>query len=131
MKILKKVLIGLGVIIALIILLGVAVFFRARQMVKHIQSVKIEAVDLSAIGDGVYFGEFGDFLVDVKLNVTVKDHQITKIEMVEQRSGKGYEALEMIDRILEAQSLKVDMVTGATGSSRSIMIAVQNALREK
>jgi uncharacterized protein with FMN-binding domain len=100
-------------------------------MVKHIQSVEITTVDLSKIDDGVYFGEFGDFLVDVKLNVTVCEHQITKIDIIEQRTGGGYEALETIDRIIEAQSPKVDVVTGATGGSMTIMIAVQNALQGK
>jgi uncharacterized protein with FMN-binding domain len=128
MKIWKKILLVLGIFLVLIIAFGVAFFFRARQMVKHIESIAIMDIDLAQIDDGVYPGEFDDFLVAVKLNVTVKEHQITKIEMVEQRAGKGYEALETIDRIIDAQSPKVDMVTGATGSSRSIMIAVQDAL---
>ncbi|MGB7055012.1 MAG: FMN-binding protein [bacterium] len=51
--------------------------------------------------------------------------------MTEQRSGPGYEALETIDRIIGAQSPNVDVVSGATGSSKSIMIAVQNALTRK
>ncbi len=118
----------LGIFLVLIIAFGVAFFFRARQMVKHIESVKIRDVDLTQIADGVYTGEFGDFLVDVELEVTVKEHQIKKIDITKQRAGPGYEAIETIDRIIEAQSPKVDVVTGATGSSRSIMIAVQTAL---
>lgn len=46
-------------------------------MVKLIDGKIIEDVDLTQIEDGVYAGEFGDFLVDVKLEVTVQDHQIT------------------------------------------------------
>ncbi|UCF70143.1 MAG: FMN-binding protein [candidate division WOR-3 bacterium] len=129
MKISRKVFIGLGILLALIIVLGGALFFRTWLMAKHIQSIEIEDVDLSKIDDGVYPGVFADFLVAIKLNVTVKEHQITNIEIIEQRSGPGYEALETVDRILEAQSPKVEAVTGATGSSRTIMIAVQNALR--
>lgn len=128
MKIWKKILLVLGIFLILIIAFGVAFFFRAQQMVKRIESVQINDVDLTKIADGVYAGEFGDFLVDVKLEVTVKDHKIEKIEITKQRAGPGYEAVETIDRILDAQSPKVDVVTGATGSSRSIMIAVQSAL---
>jgi len=124
----KKILIVLGIFLILVIVFGVAFFFRARQMVQKIESVQLEDVDLTQINNGVYPGEFGDFLVDVKLEVTVKDHQITKIEIIKQRAGPGYEAIEAIDRIIEAQSPNVDVVTGATGSSRSIMIAVQKAL---
>lgn len=128
MKIWKKILIVLGIFLILIIAFGVAFFFRARQMVKRIESVEIMDVDLTQIANGVYTGEFGDFLVDVQLEVTVKDHKIEKIEIIKQRSGPGYEAIETVDRIIDAQSPKVDVVTGATGSSRSIMIAVQSAL---
>ena len=128
MKIWKKILIGFAIVVGLIIIFGVVFFFRARQMVNIIDSVVIEDVDLTQTEDGVYAGEFGEFLVDVKLEVTVKDHQITGIEIIEQRAGPGYEALETIDRIIEAQSPNVDVVSGATGSSKSIMIAVQKAL---
>jgi len=128
MKIWKKILIVLGIFLILIIAFGVAFFFRARQMVKRIESVEIMDVDLTQIANGVYTGEFGDFLVDVQLEVTVKDHKIEKIEIIKQRSGPGYEAIETVDRIIDAQLPKVDVVTGATGSSRSIMIAVQSAL---
>lgn len=128
MKIWKKILIGVAIVVGLIIIFGVVFFFRARQMVNIIDSVVIEDVDLTQTENGVYVGEFGEFLVDVKLEVTVKDHQITGIEIIEQRAGPGYEALETIDRIIEAQSPNVDVVSGATGSSKSIMIAVQKAL---
>jgi uncharacterized protein with FMN-binding domain len=128
MKIWKKVLFGLGIFVLLIVIFGVVLFFRARQMIKVIESAIIEDVDLTQIADGVYSGEFGDFLVDVKLEVTIKAHQITGINIVDQRSGPGYEAREVVDRIIVAQSPKVHAVTGATGSSRCIMIAVQRAL---
>jgi uncharacterized protein with FMN-binding domain len=130
MKIWKKVLIGLGIFVLVIIVFGVVFFLRARQMVKVIDSTVIEEVDLAQIEDGVYSGEFGDFLVNVKLEVTVREHQIADIKIIEQRCGPGYEALETIDRIIESQSPEVDVVTGATGSSKSIMIAVQRALTE-
>ena len=81
MKIWKKILLVLGIFFILIIAFGVAFFFRAQQMVKRIESVEINDVDLTRIADGVYAGEFGDFLVDVELEVTVKDHKINKIEI--------------------------------------------------
>ncbi len=131
MKLWKKILIGLGIFVIIVLILGIVFFFRARQMVKVIDSAVIEDVDLSQIEDGVYAGEFGDFLVDVKLEVTVQDHKIKDIEITEQRSSPDHEARETIDRIIEAQSPKVDVVTGATGSSKSIMMAVQKALTDK
>ena len=129
MKILKWILIGIG---ALVVVLVVAfIFFRMRynRMVDVIDSVELTSIDLEQIDDGVYRGAFGEFLVSVTLDVTVKDHEITGIEIVEQNSGPGYDAHEVIDRIIQAQSPDVDAVTGATGSSKCIMIAVHNALQ--
>lgn len=124
----KKVIIVLGVVVVLIALIAIAFYFRYQQMTKTIRSAKVERIDLEQIEDGVYSGEFGDFLVDVKLEVTIEDHKITEIEIIEQKSGPGHEATETVDRIIEAQSPLVDAVSGATGSSKCIMIAVQNAL---
>jgi uncharacterized protein with FMN-binding domain len=129
MKIRKKVLTGLGIPVVIIVILGIAYSLRFRQMVKRIDSVIIEDIDLKQIADGMYAGEFEDFLVKAQLEVTVQDHRITNIRIIDQRSSGGHEALEIIDRIIKAQSPKVDVVSGATGSSRCIMIAVQNALK--
>lgn len=92
---------------------------------------EIEAVDLSMIPDGVYPGRFGDFLVDVALEVNVKDGMITEIVVKEQKCGKGYEGLATVERILLGQTPKVDVVVGATWSSKCIMIATNQALLGK
>ena len=64
----------------------------------------------------------------MELEVEVKDNKIDKINIIKQRSGPGYEGRQVINRIIEEQSLKVDANTGATGSSSSIILAVDKAL---
>jgi len=85
-------------------------------------------VDLSAIPDGVYSYCFGKIPVYADLSVHVKDHVITGITMNEQSSGPGYDARETMDRIIKKQQAEVDVVTGATFSSKCIMIATYKAL---
>jgi uncharacterized protein with FMN-binding domain len=130
---LKK--IGMGVGVGLLLLLCVigVFFFRFQSMASNVkaQYAQLKPVDLRPIADGVYTGSFGDFLVAVKVQVTVKRHRIAEVEIVDQKCGPGYEALGTVDRIMKAQSPKVDAVTGASGSSMSIMIAVDRALRSK
>ena len=125
----KKIFTILGILLG--ILIAAAVLFKIRydKMVSNIESQTLEEVDLEALNDGVYRGEYGDFLVSVELDVEVSDGRIINIHIVDQSSGPGYEALETVDRILEAQSPQVDAVSGATGSSRCIMIAVYRALQ--
>lgn len=102
------------------------------KMVKTIEAdqQQVEAVDLSNVPDGDYLGRYGDFLVAVNLKTTVKNHQITGITIIDQKCGPGYEGRETVERIIKAQSPKVDAVTGATSSSRSIMVAVYHSLKK-
>jgi uncharacterized protein with FMN-binding domain len=72
---------------------------------------------------------FGSIPVTVDLDVTVKEHRIENVTIKKQSSGKGYEATETTQRIVNAQNPKVDVVTGATLSSKCIMVAAYKALQ--
>ncbi|MBU0629848.1 MAG: FMN-binding protein [Candidatus Margulisbacteria bacterium] len=127
---LKKIGKILGIILLVIVCVVGVFFVRFTMMAKNVASQyrQITTVNLAQLADGKYSGSFGDFLVYVKVEVTVNKHAIREIKVVDQRCGPGYEALETVDRIIKAQSPKVDAVTGASGSSMSIMIAVNRAL---
>jgi uncharacterized protein with FMN-binding domain len=90
---------------------------------------QIEPADLAALEDGVYNGKAGGFICSMDLNVTVKDHRITDISINRQVNGGGkYKAPGMTDRIVQAQSVEVDAVSGATLTSETILVAVNRAL---
>ncbi|MDO4170494.1 MAG: FMN-binding protein [Lachnospiraceae bacterium] len=88
-------------------------------------------VDLSKISDGTYEGTGTGFRGQIKVSVTVKDHKITAIRVLSKQDDSAYfnrASSGVIQSILNKQSLKVDMVSGATYSSRGIIAAVKNAL---
>lgn len=124
-----------SIVVAVILVAGIAavVAFRARynKMSANMMSEydKITKTNLAKIPDGVYEGSFKDFLVNVSVAVEVKNRRIRSVSIKKQFAGKGYEALDTTDRIVKAQNPKVDAVTGATGSSKGIMIAAHRALR--
>ncbi len=97
-------------------------------MVNTFENLEIKDIDLTALQDGIYSGEFGEFLVSVKADVTITKNRISEVRISRQRCGKGYEASDTLNRIMKDQSPKVDAVAGATASSKAIMAAVQNAL---
>lgn len=66
----------------------------------------------------------------VDLEVYVSAHRIDSIRIVEQSSGPGYNASETLGRILEKQQPRVDIVTGATISSKCLMVAANKALMQ-
>ncbi len=87
-------------------------------------------LEIGRVPDGVYLGKSGG-ITGVKVEVEVKEGKITRIEVLKARGHpryKGRAVKEVPRRIIQAQSLKVDAVTGATKSSKDIIQAVRNAL---
>ena len=122
------------IVIAVIVLVGILSFKKQYdQLMVDIdrEYALIRDLDLNKVEDGEYSYRFGKIPVYADVKVIVEDHQIMSITMVEQSSGPGYEALEIIDRILLQQQTDVETVTGATTSSKVIMIAVKKALTEE
>ncbi|MGB4589754.1 MAG: FMN-binding protein [Clostridiaceae bacterium] len=85
-------------------------------------------VALETVDDGVYEGNYSVFPVTVKLNVTVEGHKITEILILEHINGQGGEAEAITDEVIKEQSLQVDIISGATYSSKVILKALENAL---
>lgn len=116
-----------------ILLLGLGAFLLRGQFVRlyyyvTLPSLSVSTPDLSKIPDGSYQGEYDGHFVYVKVTVVVKDHQITEIILDEHDHQRGQSAEIIPDRIIEAQSVDVDAVSGATQSSNVIKKAVENAL---
>lgn len=83
------------------------------------------------VSDGTYYGTGTGFAGKIKVAVTVKDKQITAIEIVENEADDDTffsRAKGVIDKIISGQTLEVDVVSGATYSSNGIISAVKNAL---
>jgi len=129
---LKKIAWVLGVILVIALVGGGVLVYRLAGMAHRFEEeiARVCPTDLSRIKDGNYVGSFGNFAVSAKVDVIVKDHKITSIKIIEQSCGQGYNAPETIDRIIAAQSAKVDAVTGASSSSRCLMLAVDRALKK-
>jgi len=99
--------------------------------IEQIKNEEVSPVDLAKIPDGEYIGEvpFRErFLYKVK--VTMKSGKIENIEVLQNGTENEYavKALEVVPRMLEAQSPNVDVVTGATGTSKALMECVEKAL---
>ena len=81
--------------------------------------------------DGTYDGSAENGPVRVKAKITISDQKIADIDLIEHRTWKGGAAEGIIPhRIIETQSTKVDIVSGATMSSVAIMNAVEDAIQK-
>lgn len=82
------------------------------------------------LADGVYKGTGTGYAGDITVSVQIKDKQIAAIDILSSSDDAAFfnRAKAVIDRIIESQTLDVDMVSGATFSSNGIISAVKNAL---
>ncbi|MGE5549695.1 MAG: FMN-binding protein [Bacteroidota bacterium] len=95
---------------------------------KQIAAISISNVDLAIIPDGIYKGSYKVFPVAATVRVVVRDHKIVDIDLVEHKNGKGSAAEVIPNKVVETQKLEVDVITGATSSSKVILKAIENAL---
>ena len=96
----------------------------------ELNQIEIVDPDLSKAADGTWTGEWNTSLVKAQVSVNTTSHQITKIDILRHDCGKGKPAEAIVDRVIQAQSLQVDAVSGATGSSKVILRAIQDGLEK-
>jgi uncharacterized protein with FMN-binding domain len=104
----------------------VLVFFNA---CVDVDSIVITNPDLQRIADGTYRGNSKVGPVQVTLDVVIKNKTISAIDLIKHFNGRGKPAEAIVPRIIEAQSLEVDVISGATVSSKAIQKAVEDALK--
>ena len=91
----------------------------------------IEIADMSAegIADGAYVGECDVGYIYAKVRVVVSGGAIADVAILEHRNERGGAAEAVTDAMVQEQDVHVDAVSGATNSSRVIMKAAENALK--
>lgn len=91
------------------------------------------AESLGALTDGVYAGTGAGKMGEIACEVTVEGGKITAVTVTEHSETPGLcdAALESVPaQIVEKQSLDVDLVSGATGTSKGILDAAKAALAQ-
>ncbi len=93
--------------------------------------VALVAVAVSAQTQSTYQGVAEGYGGDLRVEVTVEGDDIVSVEVVEHSETPGLSdpAIETVtQRIVDANSTDVDIVSGATVTSEAIMAAVEDAL---
>lgn len=122
-----------GVLVVLIIVIAIAAYSFSRALKEselRLDHFSVSDVDLSRITDGDYLGSYDAFPVAVEVNVSISGGAITAIVITKHQQGKGAPAEILADKVVEAQSLHVDTVAGATHSSKVILKAIEDALHK-
>jgi uncharacterized protein with FMN-binding domain len=127
-----KILLFFVALALLIITLGAFLLARAVRSLELELEARLaltpRALDLSLVPDNDYEGSYGKLPVYARVLVRVRGGAISAIELLEHRHGQGSAGEAVIRRILDEQSLSVDIVTGASYSAKTIILAVEAAL---
>ena len=97
------------------------------------RSLPLNAVDFGKLNDGTYHGAYEGGMYEWRANecqVIVSSGRIIDIQLVgsQDPGGKNTQHEMLYDRVIQAQSLQVDTISGATLTSKAYLQAVENAL---
>lgn len=90
----------------------------------------IGPVTMSDLKAGTYDGDAFVFPVKVRVRAEVSKGRLQRLTLLEHFNGKGAPAEDILMNVVEAQSLEVDVIAGATQSSITILQAIEVALRK-
>ncbi len=109
---------------------------------REAMNLTIGTVDFKHLRDGVYTGEYKgvkDSLRNTKVEVTVASGTVNEIKVIggaqanEKQTAEirhGQSINDLLNRVIQNKSLAVDVISGATISSKVHLKAVENALEQ-
>lgn len=118
---------------AIVITIGFGVLlshFTWEEFRDEIEAIEIEDIDLTTVSDGIFYGSYDANLIRAEVRVKVQNHRIISIDIVEHHHANAQAAEQIVDWIVESQTIEVDGVAGASYSVRVIQAAILNALRK-
>lgn len=118
------------VVSSFIMALVCATTYRLWKYKEMVKSLTVQEPALNDIADGEYEGEFDISLVYAKVKVTMNKGKIENIAILKHDNGRGKSAEKIIEDVISQQKLGVNVITGATASSKTILKAVENALQD-
>ena len=127
----KRIIAATVTAVSLILVIFLAVYLRNVAAYKQtVRETTVDEINISDVSDGIYIGEYDVNFIYAKVEVTVQDGKITNIELLEHKNERGKPAEAILGKMIDAQRINVDAVSGATNSSTVIKKAAENALKK-
>lgn len=110
---------------------------------REIKNLTINDINFKNLRDGTYVGEYKgkkDSFRNTRVEVTVSSGRVTGIKVLKgalnkegkpaEINSKGSTVEDLFEKVIETQSLQVDVISGATLTSKTHIKAVENALEQ-
>ena len=117
-------------VIALIVLMaGGYLVARKRARLREAASLPFYKTELAQIADGEYEGKTYTSFLHLQLKVTVENHKIIKIDVLENEGIDGEKAKPIIQKMIDQNEVVVPAVKGAELGSLVYISCVSTALK--
>jgi uncharacterized protein with FMN-binding domain len=127
----RKTIIITLIVLTAILSMGIFSNLQKKSQIARLKNLPVSQINLANIADGTYKGSFCLKRFCYAVEVSMVSGAISDITLLSNtKSEYGEKAAAIKDRIIETQSLQVDVISGATISSKSIIKAVEKALIE-
>lgn len=128
----KKIKIVVGSFVGIIILLGITgglvIRHLENEMTQFVNTATFTTPNMQQLQDGEYLGSYKSGVVNVTVEVALRDHRIATIRILKHFNGQGQAAEAIVNDVIAVQRLDVDAIAGATISSKVILKAIERAL---
>ncbi len=121
------------IIVAIVGIIGITKWPLLMKEHQEARNLPINMIDFSKLKAGTYNGEYEGGMFKWRANkveVTIASGKVTSIKFIGS-SDPGKENTqhnELYNRVIDAQSLQVDTISGATLTSKAYLKAIENAL---
>ncbi len=128
MNVMKKAKKILGVLVLIMVLVTLSLVFFLTRGLEEGKALPIGEVDIYSLEDGKYIGTHSEGRWENEVEVEVVGGIIRSIDL---REGFRREEVkeEIYERVIREQSLNVEVLSGATVSSKAYLKAIENALK--
>ena len=93
------------------------------------ENLAINAVNVAPLEDGRYPGSYDGGRWSNEVAVTISNHQITQIDVIKTvKFEKPEVTTALINAVIEKQNTTVDVISGATVTSKAYLKSIENAL---
>src|SRR6056297_205122 len=123
-----------GIIVIIVVIAGGVGWSKVSKEHQQMRNLPLNNVDFSNLKDGTYKGIFEGGMYKCRENqiqVTVENGQVTSIQVLQHKENRPKDFTDkLFNRVIQSQSLQVDVVTGATMTSKAYLQGVENALKK-
>lgn len=117
------------IVLCVILIIGLGFSVIVTKGLKEGKNIEINNVDISQLKDGTYTGKYSKDRWTSEVEVSIKGNKIQEIKLLSDKLTPDVSD-ELFKKIIETQKVNVDVISGATVTSKAYLKSVENALNK-